>query len=230
MRENLKTYNFQQNISTFVENKYMHNHINKLFLIIILFIGLSYSKAQQLEEFKERGVIYITTFGFANGFNEIAFAGDRSISNRITTISAHQVVGYQFNPYFSLGMGLGFEKWKRTSFIPLYADLRANLFYKRYSPFINVNFGYSSKWYESPIPENQSKVIQGAIEGLYFAGGIGLKVMFSKSAAGLISIEYKLQESSIKYSDELNDHEELTTNREDRAIYQFVGVKVGVLF
>lgn len=184
-----------------------------------------------MDEFKDRGVIYISSFSFANGFNEISYAENNTITNLNTAVSLHQVVGYQFNPYFSLGMGVGFEKWKRTSFIPLYADLRANILYGRYSPFISADFGYSSKWYESPIPDPKNLVIEGATEGLFFAGGLGLKVMFSKSAAGVISFEYKLQESSLKWSDDLNfEFKTLTTNQETRAIYQFVGVRVGVLF
>ncbi len=201
-----------------------------LFLSCI-FCAAPVLKAQQVDDFKDRGVIYISSFSFANGFNEINFTENRTIDNRITAVSAHQMVGYQFNPYFSLGMGIGFEKWKRTSFIPLYADLRANILYGRYSPFISANFGYSSKWYESPIPDPKNLVIDGATEGLYFAGGVGLKVMFSRSAAGIISFEYKLQESSIKWSDGLNkEYETLTTNRETRVLYQFMGVRVGVLF
>lgn len=201
-------------------------------LVFVIMMGFSASmQAQQMDDFKERGVIYISSFSFANGFNEISYAENTTMTNLNTAVSLHQVVGYQFNPYFSLGMGVGFEKWKRTSFIPLYADLRANLLYGRYSPFISADFGYSSKWYESPIPDPKNLVIEGATEGLFFAGGLGLKVMFSKSAAGVISFEYKLQESSLKWSDDLNfEFKTLTTNQETRVLYQFVGVRVGVLF
>jgi len=205
-------------------------------IIFILFLfcissGNSTLKAQQIDNFKERGVIYISTFGFVNGFNEIKYADNqRSLTNNITSVSVHQMVGYQFNRYFSLGMGVGFEKWKYTSFIPLYADLRVNILPGQFSPFLSVNFGYSSKWYESPIPDNQHQVIDGATEGIYFSGGLGLKVMFSESAAGIISFEYKLQESSIKWSDKVNLYPALTTNQEDRVIYQFIGVRAGILF
>ncbi len=201
-------------------------------LVFVIMMGFSANmQAQQMDDFKERGVIYISSFSFANGFNEISYAENTTMTNLNTAVSLHQVVGYQFNPYFSLGMGVGFEKWKRTSFIPLYADLRANLLYGRYSPFISADFGYSSKWYESPIPDPKNLVIEGATEGLFFAGGLGLKVMFSKSAAGVISFEYKLQESSLKWSDDLNfEFKTLTTNQETRVLYQFVGVRVGVLF
>lgn len=207
---------------------------NRIIIFVVslfcVFSSMSTLKAQPIDNFKERGVIYISTFSFANGFNEISYAENSSIINLTTAISVHQIVGYQFNPYLSIGMGLGFEKWKRTSFIPLYANIRANIFSGRYSPFVNVDFGYSSKWYESPIPDPKNLVIDGATEGLYFSGGIGLKVMFSNSAAGIISFEYKLQESSLKWSDEFNLYKTLTTNQEDRVIYQFIGVRAGILF
>jgi long-subunit fatty acid transport protein len=209
----------------------MINRIYKATALIILLSISSFSvKAQQINDFKERGVIYISTLGFVNGFNKMTYAEGSTLYNQITALSIHQSVGYQLNPYFSIGMGLGYEKWKRTSFIPLYADIRANLLYNRYSPFINIDFGYSSKWYESPMPDPRNQVIDGATEGVYFSGGIGLKIMFSNSAAGIISLEYKLQESSIKYSDDLNQYSNLTTNREDRVIYQFIGFRAGVLF
>lgn len=215
----------------FCKKKDMHNRIIILVLFLACIFGVETSiKAQPLENFKERGVIYISSFGFVNGFNQINYAENNSITNLATSVSVHQVVGYQFSRYFSLGMGIGFEKWKRTSFIPLYADLRFNLLSGQFSPFTSINFGYSSKWYESPIPDNQNQVIHGATEGLYFAGGLGLKVQFSNSAAGLISFEYKLQESSIKWSDELNLQPNLTTNQETRVFYQFIGVRAGILF
>jgi hypothetical protein len=210
----------------------MRKRIHFLVLLFICVIaGTPILEAQQIDNFKERGVIYISTFGFVNGFNEIKYSNERStLSNNTTAVSVHQMVGYQFNPYFSLGMGVGFEKWKYTSFIPLYADLRVNLLSGQFSPFLSVNFGYSSKWYESPIPDNQHQVIDGATEGIYFSGGLGLKVMFSESAAGIISFEYKMQESSIKWSDNLNLYPTLTTNQESRVIYQFLGVRAGILF
>lgn len=209
----------------------MHNRYFTSALIFLLLSLINASTAQNIDTFKDRGVIYISSFGFVNGFNDIKYADKKStITNQITSVSLHQVVGYQFSRYFSLGMGVGFEKWKHTSFIPLYADLRVNLLSGQFSPFLSVNFGYSSKWYESPVPDNQNRVIHGATEGIYFSGGLGLKVMISESAAGIISFEYKLQESSIKWSDKVNLYPALTTNQEDRVIYQFIGVRAGILF
>ena len=97
-----------------------------------------------------------SSFSFHNGIESVKIPG-RELPNNLSIFSFHQVVGYLFNPYFSLGMGLGFEKWRRTSFIPIYADVRFNLLRGRYSPQLMFDLGYSSKWYESPRPDATEK-------------------------------------------------------------------------
>ncbi len=198
-------------------------------IVILLFCSFSSSFGQSRDIFKESGIIKITSLSFFNGFDEIAY-GSHLIDNYQTSISIHQVIGNMFNPYFSLGFGIGFEKWKYTSFVPIYADFRFNLYSGRYSPHIYTDLGYATKWYQSPKPESKNQVFNGATQGLYAETGIGFKVMVSSSASTIFTFSYKLQETSINYSDEYNLFPQITTNRAERVLYHFLGGKIAYQF
>ncbi len=199
-------------------------------IIVVLLFQAVPLKSQDRVVFKEYGIQYISSFSFHNGIQSIEIPG-KKLPNNLSIFSLHQVVGYLFNPHFSIGMGLGFEKWRRTSFIPIYADVRLNLLRGRYSPTMMLNLGYSSKWYESPRPDPVERVINGATEGLFFEGGIGVRVMFQEAKSVFFAITYKMQESDIKYSDDDNSGlSHLTTNQAKKVKYQFVGARVGMIF
>ena len=198
-------------------------------IIILQFFISSSIFAQEKMIFRENGVQYITSLSFHNGI-KVVETPSLKLQNSIPIFSIHQVVGYQFTPYFNLGIGLGFEKWRKTSFIPMYADMRFNILRGRYSPHILLNLGYSNKWYESPRPDPTYMVIHGATEGLFFEGGLGFKAMFKHSRGLFLAVTYKIQETDIKYSDEYNDMPRLTTNQAIRVMYHFVGIRAGLLF
>lgn len=205
-------------------------NISYTILTVLFLIQTSSVKSQDRMVFKEYGIQYISSFSFHNGIQTIEIPG-RSLPNNLSIFSLHQVVGYLFNPHFSLGMGLGFEKWRRTSFIPIYADIRLNMLRGRYSPTMMLNVGYSSKWYESPRPDPTERVINGATEGLFFEGGVGVKVMFQEAKSVFFTVTYKMQESDIKYSDDENSGmSHLTTNQSKKVQYQFIGARVGLIF
>ena len=64
----------------------------------------------------------------------------------------------------------------------------------------------------------------------FFEAGIGAKVMFKQSKAMFLAVTYKMQESDIKFSDETNQIPDLTTNKALKVQYQFVGIRVGLIF
>ncbi|MFC2079925.1 hypothetical protein ACFLRQ_00460 [Bacteroidota bacterium] len=49
--------------------------------------------------------------------------------------------GYQFNPYFSMGIGTGIW-YHRHALVPLFADFRAYLLDKKISPFLALDTGF----------------------------------------------------------------------------------------
>ena len=205
--------------------------IRHLFFSLVFVLPLL-AMSQERAIFKEEGVIYNSSFAFHNGhfgISDIPKEGNYMHNNN-SIYSLHQSVGYLFNPYFSAGVGLGFEKWRKTSFIPIYADLRFNIFSKRYSPQFMINLGYSNKWYESPCPEPEMYVIHGATEGLFMESGVGLRVWFKKNRAGTIIISYKIQESDLKYSDEFNFFPQITTNQTSKVLYHHVGIRIGMMY
>jgi len=204
--------------------------VKKYILISLIFIiNVKTIYSQSPINFKEQGVIYITSLSFHNGIlNTKTPVG--TFVNNISIFSIHQSIGYMFNSYVSLGMGFGFEKWRYTSFIPIYADLRISVLDKRYSPYFIINAGYSCKWYQSPSPEPEINILNGATEGIYLDGGLGMKVWFTQKNAGYIAASYKIQDSQTKYSDASNLTPEITTNCYIKNIYHFIGIKIGVLF
>lgn len=185
--------------------------------------------AQERQIFREKGVQYISSLSFHNGIMTVE-TPSLKLSNNIPVFSVHQVVGYQLSPYFNIGLGIGFEKWRKTSFIPLYADFRFNILRGRYSPHIMLNLGYSNKWYESPRPDPTYLVVHGATEGLFLEGGLGLKAMFKESKGVFIALSYKIQETDVKYSNHENEMPQLTTNKAKRVLYHFAGIRAGLLF
>lgn len=129
-------------------------------------------------DLKSRGYINITEGNLAVGIgyrNE-----DRSLG--IITVN-----GYQFNEHFSLGLGLGFDKYTVASLVPITLDIRTYLLKGIVSPVIILNGGYAFG-------------ISNAFNGHIFHPQIGLKVFISNNAAFLVNIGYKMQ-SQQRYPD-----------------------------
>jgi hypothetical protein len=65
----------------------------------------------------------------------------------LSRIEANIINGYQFNPYFSLGLGTGLRWYMYESgsaiFIPIFADFRAIFKDKKISPYLSLGLGYS---------------------------------------------------------------------------------------
>ena len=107
--------------------------MRKVILFIFCFCFSLYSFGQS--EFS-------TTEGYKGSF-EIGFAagaGDAG-HNRGEFLITN---GYQFNRYFSAGIGTGIQVWQVTQQVtlPLFADLEATFMQKTISPYANVRLGY----------------------------------------------------------------------------------------
>lgn len=76
----------------------------------------------------------------------IDFGGVIGIGNRGDgAIAVSTTHGYQFNPYFFFGAGIGIEyhmNWE-TFFIPVFADIKTYFLNKNISPFLGLKAGYS---------------------------------------------------------------------------------------
>ena len=203
-----------------------------LLQIIIIFIIGGQLSAQNNYKKTESKFVYLTSVGFSTGVGEIKYE-EKKLKNTIPIIRVHQVLAYQFNNYFTLGLGAGLDAWKNTAFIPLYLNLNVNFLDKKTTPLWHLHTGYSFKWYESQKPEDGTRVIHGAKTGLYGETGLGVNIKFLQKVSFLITVNYTVQESQLKYS-VINPNEEdfskYSTNRSKNVLYHFIGIKLGILY
>lgn len=65
----------------------------------------------------------------------------------IGRLEVNIINGYQFNPYFSLGLGTGFRWYSISGYnavlIPIFADFRVNFMDNKVSPYFSLGIGYS---------------------------------------------------------------------------------------
>lgn len=83
-------------------------------------------------------------------------------------------VGYQINPYFSIGPGAGIQYLIEAGIvaIPIFADLRGCLFLGKISPFVSLKMGY------------EKLIDVGYVDGGFYCNpSIGAKVMTTKRQA-----------------------------------------------
>ncbi len=94
--------------------------------------------------------------------------------------------GFQFNPYFFLGVGAGMNYISDDKLlgIPIFADIRTNLLNRRVSPILEAKIGYS--------------VLD--IEGLYISPSIGCRIAVGKNIAIFVSIGYEMQRAEFVIS------------------------------
>lgn len=205
----------------------------KFILMFSVFFGITFQVfPQAIKNKSESKFVYQTSFGFSNGLGKIQF-DDRSITNNIPTFKVQQLLAYQFNNYIIAGVGGGLDIWKKSAFIPLYANLSVNFINRNVTPHWYLNVGYAFKWYVSTRPDPMTLVIHGAAPGPYGETGLGIKIRMSDRLSFIITANYMAYYSQINYSvvepDEI-DFSKYATNRSMKTFYHFVGLKVGVMY
>lgn len=116
-------------------------------------------KMDEIEKFtkeevkKEEGGGGIKDYGFKpKGFvcnYELGFV-DYPAGDDLAMLSVMLVHGYQFNPYFSLGIGAGAEISSKNVYnIPAYLDARIYFTKTRCAPFFNLATGYNLYIYDT---------------------------------------------------------------------------------
>ena len=138
--------------------------------------------------------------GFTN-ISEIDIAdGKVTVENYGTTnqfsIGLQTINGYQFNRYWSIGIGIGFvgyyqytipnEMWKGTSFMtPLFVDIRVNMEDRPFSPFFSLDGGYTFSFITSDFSG-----------GPYINPNVGIKFFISPKTAINLSFGYRYHENT----------------------------------
>lgn len=99
---------------------------------------------------------------------------------------------YQFNPFFSLGVGTGVRYFFSGDgvLVPVFADFRINLaerFIKnKYLPYFSLGLGYSF---------DATEGFYGA--GLFFNPGVGVKIKVSEKSSVNVGLGYERQKYAL---------------------------------
>ena len=141
----------------------------------------------------------------------IDFGGVIGIGNRGDgAIAVSTTHGYQFNPYFFFGAGIGIEyhmNWE-TFFIPFFADIKTYFLNKNISPFLGLKAGYS--------------VYDG--KGCYINPHIGVTLSSSPRFGMNLTIGYNMQKAKI------NDRPKNIKNYKDNMAINGISIKLGFEF
>lgn len=180
----------------------------------------------------ERKFIYMTSVGYATGLGQIVLE-QQTVQNRNFAVSVNQLLGYQFNPYFHMGLGAGFDIWRHTAFIPLYLNLTVNFTNTKFVPVFYTNLGYSFKWYVSSVPEKMTHVVHGTTSGPMGEAGLGLRINLNERLSILLAACYKAQYTDIRYTilkPGEQDFSAYSTNTSKNVLYHFAGVRLGIQY
>lgn len=155
----------------------------KLFLIATFFVLVALaSRAQERARVRFTNT---TQFGVVNGG-----AGGELVLQTINGISYKT---------FSIGGGIGIDYYYRRS-VPVFIDLRKNLFNRKQSPFVYADLGTNFAWIKNTAQEfNEPSTYSG---GFYFDAGAGYTLPLKKMASLVFSAGYsekKLTEKSPFY-------------------------------
>ncbi len=129
----------------------------------------------------------------------------------VDRIRLNIINGYQFNPYFSMGFGLGVRYYydAEAALMPFFADFRANFIDNSVSPYFSLGFGYSF---------DLTDYFEGV--GILLNPTIGVSFKVSDKTALNIGVGYEMQR--MKYYDYYNGSSSLNSGA--------IGFNFGVSF
>lgn len=203
--------------------------MKKIIILLIAALFCFSSHAQNRRPSPQRKFIYMTSIGYATGLGQIVLE-QQTVQNRNFDISVNQLLGYQFNPYFQMGLGAGFDFWRHTAFIPVYLNLTVNFTDTKFVPVFYANVGYSFKWYVSSVPEKMTHVVHGTSTGPMGEAGIGMRINLNEKLSIMLAACYKNQYTDIRYTilqpgDQ--DFSAYSTNARKNVLYHFAGIRLG---
>ena len=220
-------------------------------VVLMLFVAVPFSSAQSVKTLKSRGPMFITSVSFYQGITRILYNEDDSQSqegliknlkktSNISLVNVSQFMGFQFSPYFALGLGVGFDYWSvKHAFVPVYVDLRFNMTDRKFAPHAYINLGYGNRWnisskpYKATTGNTNEYIFHAATSGFMGEIGLGVKVSVSYSSALLIAASCKIQDSALRYyegSAPSQSMKPLLVNTNANGLYLFAGIKLGVVF
>ena len=155
---------------------------NQIFIPILLIFSIySYSqetKEKNVDKYRNEGYFNITRFSYIN-VNEAkleTFSPTNGVIvtelpiNKAIAYSLQTINGYFFNPYFSVGLGVGLDGYSNPTFntLPIFLDIRGYFNDGKSSPYIYADYG------------TLVKVEGGKNNGSIFNIGVGYKFPLNK--------------------------------------------------
>ena len=128
------------------------------------------------------------------GYNgSIEYGRDiNSSDSHLVTSAMFTVHGYQFNPYFFIGLGLGVQHMEyetsglKLSFtestVPLFADMKIHLLMSRIAPFVDGRLGYCIRGFK----------------GFFLNPSVGASFGISPKTGGYMGLGYSFQKINAK--------------------------------
>lgn len=161
-------------------------------------------------DFKKSGYINITEINFCPGIGDVKFR-DFKVKNDDNSFGFRTINGYQLNEHLSLGIGIGIDKYKDATLMPITFDGRATILKGKVSPVFTANVGYS-------VGLNDVK------GGLIINPQIGVKTYISKSVAYIFNIGYKWQAQEVSYPYTFR------STKTENVYFQFITISTGFTF
>jgi hypothetical protein len=169
-------------------------------------------------ELKKSGFFNLTELSACPGIGSVElrnpwWAQDQTykIKNDDFTFGFRTVNGYQFSEHFSLGVGIGLDKYRNGGLLPISLDARATILKGKVSPVFVADIGYSVG-------------LNGVSGGMVINPSIGIKTYVINNVAYLFNIGYKWQTLGMTYLDYKGNDKPYEVS------YQFITVSTGFLF
>ena len=169
----------------------------------------------KVTKFKKSGFINLTEINYSPGIGYVN-SGYDTVRNDDYFFGFKTVNGFQLNEYLSLGIGVGLEKYKSATLLPITFDARATILKGKVSPVFAGNFGYAVG------------LINGK-GGLVINPQIGMKIYFSKSVAYFFNVGYKWQTREVKYT-VFNPPYYMFTTETENVYFKFITISTGFAF
>lgn len=232
-----------------MRNPNLMKHTALLLLLGFLLAAAPNAQAQRNKVQQQRRFTFMTSLGYGGGVGEFRLAAYdchdlllppkledddvlKTVRNKNFNIQIGQLIAYQFNNFFYMGVGAGIDFWSRTAFVPLYLNFSVNMMQSKVAPMAFINLGWGFKWYISSEPD-KDHVIHGSNWGPMGEGGIGININLTDKVSLILAGTYKVQYSKIRYTIPVEgetDYSALFTNSIQPALYHFAGFKVGVKY
>lgn len=173
------------------------------------------------EAYQQDSKIKYGPFGFEEGFvnmTSIGFLAGSSSSSQVAPFSLVMVNGWRSEFGLFAGLGLGIE-FLSTNYMPLFLDVRYDLFGTDVVPYLVVKGGYSV-----PLSADHSEyeTEYDYSGGPLFGIGVGVKIKTRSHFAWDMTLLYRYQETSYT---EVYDWNKQTYNYTD--IYNRIEIRLG---